>query len=343
MADFNFLRTLPVDLSRYLPDFLYDEDGFSRVQKALGDEHEKQRRWTMETEKQFFVNTATWGLTNWEEFVGIRTDMSRDIALRRRDILVKLEPPASVTPDWLRSLADRFISKPSAVVVPHNEEYWFEVLFDLDDLLSWSDLKAAIDLYKPAHLGLDIILGIILSIPIRHTALCMSYVDAHHNPWNLGIVDTFIWDGTRQWDGMPTWSGLIPDMLYRDRQHHLMSTEMIVDLTQNGAPRHVSLATLSFATVHDVPIRHAFTGISLDGVTLPIQPAHQGYGVELDTSPQPRSTSTPRNRMDGASAIWDGMHAFDGLYEADTHTDNLCTCYSIDAAGNKKERSFTRL
>lgn len=342
MADFNFLRTFPVDLSRYLPDFLYDDDGFTRVQKALGDEHEKQRQWAVETEKQLFVNTATWGLTDWEEFVGIRTDTSRDIALRRRDILVKLAAPASVTPAWLTDLANRFLRNPSAEVIPHNEEYWFEVWFDLDDLLSWGDLRAAIKLYKPAHLGLDMILGIILPLPVHHKCLCMQYVDARHIVWNLGMANKLCWDGAYTFDGIPVWAGWLADAQGRDRQHHAIMIDIAVDLNQSAMLRHVPMSWLVFAASYTILIGLSAECISVNTPELHIL-RHYVSKIKGTSGTTQNTPGIRRNQMDGKNTVWDGMHAFDGEQIAKRPADHACVCFDIDKTGRIKEGSFTRL
>ena len=51
--DFQFLRTDPVNLKRYLPVFLYLSPEFKAIQDSLQKEHERQRLAQIDVTKQF--------------------------------------------------------------------------------------------------------------------------------------------------------------------------------------------------------------------------------------------------------------------------------------------------
>ena len=67
MIDFQFLRLDKPDVLRYLPKFLAQDKHFKLIQDACSMEHEKQRQALIDLAKQFYVDSATWGLTAWEK------------------------------------------------------------------------------------------------------------------------------------------------------------------------------------------------------------------------------------------------------------------------------------
>ena len=55
-----FLRNLPADISRYLPQFLQTDEHFKGLLSACSTEHEKYRLLLDELSNQLYVQTATW-------------------------------------------------------------------------------------------------------------------------------------------------------------------------------------------------------------------------------------------------------------------------------------------
>lgn len=99
--DFQFLRTEPVDLKRYLPVFLYLSPEFKAIQTALEKEHERQRQVQIDVAKQMKAETATWGMASWERMLGINVDTSINLETRRASVLAKMGKPSTVTPAFL--------------------------------------------------------------------------------------------------------------------------------------------------------------------------------------------------------------------------------------------------
>lgn len=154
MANFDFLRVTPVNILRYLPKFLYEnEKDFANIANVLSDEHEKQRQAAKDLMKQFFLQTATWGLDEWEVFVGETTDHDLSDDVRRRRIKTHLDLPPSVTVQFLKDLVDSYLPQKNTQIIEHNEKYWFEVIISGNQEIDWEGIAYAINLYKPAHLG----------------------------------------------------------------------------------------------------------------------------------------------------------------------------------------------
>lgn len=101
---------------------------------------------------QFYVDTATWGLDLWEKELNIQ-DTSGDYAERRNRIKLYLAKPVSVTPKFLCTLTNRYLNDKSATIIEHIQDYCFDVCFNNGSLFDWAGLQKAIEIYKPAHLG----------------------------------------------------------------------------------------------------------------------------------------------------------------------------------------------
>ena len=63
---------------------------------------------TLNVADQFFVPTATWGLTEWERLVGITPAAGQSLADRRREVIAKLCSTGTTNAEMIRALADRY-------------------------------------------------------------------------------------------------------------------------------------------------------------------------------------------------------------------------------------------
>lgn len=153
MAKFNFLRVIPVDLKRYLPQFLEHDPTFAATMESLSKEHEKQRLTLMDITKQFFVKTATWGLSDWEEFVGLEHESADTLQTRRQKILRKLQGSQTVTLEFLTKLVNLYVANGQAVVIDHPETYSTDFNIPLLDKENMDKMTRDVRTYIPAHIG----------------------------------------------------------------------------------------------------------------------------------------------------------------------------------------------
>lgn len=151
--DFRFLRNTPVDLSRYLPAFLFRDTSFSNTLNTLSYEHEAQRLTLTDVAQQAFVKTATWGLDDWEEFVGLEHEPADTVQTRRNKILMKLADVNSVTVPFLTRLVNLYVADGQSVVIDHPETYSIEILHHGGQVIDYDGLENAINTYIPAHIG----------------------------------------------------------------------------------------------------------------------------------------------------------------------------------------------
>ena len=152
-----FLRNTPVNVLRYLPDFLSSDKTFKAVQDGLSKEHEKLRLKLDDFSNQLFIETATEaGLSRWEEIIGLIPKKNADLEARRRSILLWLQSNQVSTVEFMTRLAARYFPTGSDVkIVEHNSEYYFDI--ETSNLpVDYDGLFDAIDIYKPAHLGMGL-------------------------------------------------------------------------------------------------------------------------------------------------------------------------------------------
>ncbi len=218
---------------RYLPKFLAKDTVFKNTLDICSSQHEKLRLTLIGIAKQMFVETATWGLDDWERMLGIPTAWSDGYAVRRNRVLLKLQGCQTSTLEFMASLMDRFTTRPNGYIEEHNEEYAFEALADADTVLNWREMIGALDLYKPAHLIMYVTIKIIQQIIIKHATEILQFVDARHIVWNQGEARHTCWDGTFCLDGTIRLDGIY-GANYRERQHHIVKIWYSIEAVQRN-------------------------------------------------------------------------------------------------------------
>lgn len=151
------LRNDKVDISQYLPKFLAKDKVMFHALAACSTQHEKQRLILDDLSSQFLVQTATWGLAEWERLVGIETDESRRLEDRRTDVLSRLRPPESVTESFLTKLVNQYVSDQQAAVLSRPESYSIDILYHGGQVLDYAKLRDAVNTYIPAHIGYKLV------------------------------------------------------------------------------------------------------------------------------------------------------------------------------------------
>lgn len=151
----SFLRNEPVNLSRYLPAFLLSDKSLNAMLDSCSMEHEKQRLLLDDISRQFYVQTATWGLGDWERIIDLKPDAGDTYEARRNRILLKLQSHQTSTQEFMSRLATRYVTNGKATLKERNSEYAFDVDIDYanNTTVDTDGLLEAIETYKPAHLA----------------------------------------------------------------------------------------------------------------------------------------------------------------------------------------------
>lgn len=147
----SFLRNNTCQIGKYLPRFVQDDQELSAALAVDNAEQDRQRLQLHEILDQFFVDSATWGLDDWEAVLAIQHAAGDTPRQRRQRILLKLQSHQTSTKKFLEALAERYTIG-TVELQEQNEKNSFRlrcsnVPYDL------AGMRDAIETYKPAHLA----------------------------------------------------------------------------------------------------------------------------------------------------------------------------------------------
>lgn len=151
----DWMRQNVVDISRYLPEFLQKDGNFKAVTNVSSLEHERIRVALQDIFAQFFVDTATWGLSMWERVFDLTPAADEIDEYRRNQILLKMRGAGMSTVTVMTNIVNTF---GNGYIVENNERYNFSIYCAIaaDALIK---MKKQIEIYKPAHMGYTVYLG----------------------------------------------------------------------------------------------------------------------------------------------------------------------------------------
>lgn len=150
----SMFRNYLVDLLRYMPEHLTKDREIVTLLLVESAEHNLQEDILREIFQQFFVETATWGLAKYENDYGLVANPGDTYQQRRNRIYLKLQSKQTSTKKFMTKLSARYYPPGTNVkITEHNNEYYFDIKgdklpLDIDGLFD------ALEMYKPAHLGL---------------------------------------------------------------------------------------------------------------------------------------------------------------------------------------------
>jgi uncharacterized protein YmfQ (DUF2313 family) len=143
-------------LSNYAPSFLASGDIFKKIYENQQAEIDSLNLDIKDLINQLFVNTATWGLSIWEEEFNIKINTFDSYEIRRSRIIAKKKGQGTFTKAFVKNLAESF-ENGIVEVIEHNEDYYFTIKFTGTKGIppNLQDLKDVINELKPAHLGVE--------------------------------------------------------------------------------------------------------------------------------------------------------------------------------------------
>jgi Uncharacterised protein conserved in bacteria (DUF2313) len=169
------------ELSDYLPKYYEDIRKVSTMIKTQSNEATRIRELLTELFRQFYVNTATYGLNRWESNSGLQ-ESERSYSERRDYVNSKLRGTGTVTKALIKAVVDAFYT---CEVTELNGEFLVEIkLVGKRGIPSnLADIERAINDIIPAHLG----------ITFKFTWLPWSEVEQASLTWDQ--ADTYDWNG----------------------------------------------------------------------------------------------------------------------------------------------------
>lgn len=144
------------DLMDALPRYYDDSPEVDAIMGANAIEIGRIRRNAREVTDQFYVNTATHGLDDWERVLALSPRPNSSIQFRRNRIIARLNGTAPATVAYLTEVVNAHVADKSARIVEYNGEYRFEAEIPVDQLRDTGVIYREINDVKPAHLAFGI-------------------------------------------------------------------------------------------------------------------------------------------------------------------------------------------
>lgn len=180
------LRHYEVDLMRYLPKFLANDPTFLGTQNTLSAEHEAYRLKLIDIMKQFFVETVTWGIDDWEELYGVIPEEGDTLKIRRARVAQKIRGVGTVTVKVMNTLINSVVPTKDATFRDNIEDG--VVRIDMETAINLDKVREVVDFYKPAHLTCLIVLVVKRDFTIHMGAWASSKETIHIDPAESDVL-----------------------------------------------------------------------------------------------------------------------------------------------------------
>lgn len=143
-----------VDLTKYVPTFISEISEMKVIYDVQGTELGSLLYYLDDILKQFFIDTATWGLIYWEEEYGIETNLDMSYEDRRTILKAKKRGQGTTTKEMIKNVAKSF-SGVEVNIIEDNANYSFIVKFiGIKGIpKNMEAFKNMLEDIKPAHLG----------------------------------------------------------------------------------------------------------------------------------------------------------------------------------------------
>lgn len=143
-------------LNNYVAEFICKGKIFSKIFEEQQKQLDKIDTDIQDLINQCFIQTATWSLNIWEELYKLEIDLTDTYENRRARVISAMRGHGTTTIEMIKNLATSF-SNGDVEIIEHSSEYYFIVKFVGTKGVppKIEDLKNAINLIKPCHLGVE--------------------------------------------------------------------------------------------------------------------------------------------------------------------------------------------
>ena len=139
-----------------LPYFYEECPKVTTIQEGLGSETETLYSKVRATTDQLYVNTATWGLVEWEKFAGVK-NTSGTIDQRRIRVINKLKAKGTTTLEVFTNICNMYADNVKVEEIYHEYALMISLVEEKDSFnpveYRLAEMNEAIWEVKPAHLN----------------------------------------------------------------------------------------------------------------------------------------------------------------------------------------------
>lgn len=138
-------------LLNYLPDYLRDIREFQELMNVEDIDIGDIKTSIQDYLDQKYIDSATWGLENWEREIGLQVNPSLSYEDRRSRIKGRLRGTGKVDSDLIKQVVDSWTDGDVDVTFDGTINVKFNAILGITSNID--DVKNAINEIKPAHLG----------------------------------------------------------------------------------------------------------------------------------------------------------------------------------------------
>lgn len=183
-------RDIGKDMLDYLPRYYTESHIVRNLTARESEELDNFHAQVKDVLRQFFIDTATWGLARWEEICGIAVNETKPVEQRRSVIKSKLRGAGTVTLEVIKNVVDSFEN--GLVAIEENFAN-YEVIITFIGKRgippNLQDVKDAVREIVPAH----------LNILYQFTYLRWNELDAADLTWDELESMNMSWDKLEVW------------------------------------------------------------------------------------------------------------------------------------------------
>lgn len=144
------------DLIQMLPRFYDDAPEVDGIMNANSMEIERIRTQARDLLSQITVETATWGLSDWERVLELSPRPNEKTELRRARILAKMRGTTPATVANMLAIINAHVPNRNATIDELPEPGVIDVMIPVQNDIELDELNADLNIYKPAHLAFQI-------------------------------------------------------------------------------------------------------------------------------------------------------------------------------------------
>lgn len=170
----------------YLPRYYRDSKNVLSIIEPEASEFSGLNAAILDVLNQYFIDSATWGLSRWEKVCGIPIDESKPYDQRRSVIKSRIRGMGTVTVAFVKSVAQAY-EHGDLEVQEDNSRYTVVITFigTRGVPASLPDVEAALREIIPAHLAIE----------FTFTYLVWNELDAKPQTWDQIDALGLTWDG----------------------------------------------------------------------------------------------------------------------------------------------------
>ena len=157
---------------------IYDKSYVAKwIFQVMGLEIDEAWKFIEELRFQAFPETATWGITYWEQRYNIPPDESLSIEERRQRVIIKRGKRSPMNPARIERIV-RDVTGREATVTEENRTYTFHIsVLPGESMVDYQELIDTIKSVKPSHLAFKVLFetDVSMTIQVNNQAYTFEY------------------------------------------------------------------------------------------------------------------------------------------------------------------------